>query len=303
MQQLPIEGESGLRRVWRLAHRLNEDITSHNLSIIAAGMAYNAIFSLFPAMAALISLYGLFADPQIVAGQVQSLARFAPGDVAHIVGDQLNHLATTSRSGLGLSLAVSLGVALFSVGSGVKVMIAGLNVAYGAKEDRGFFTLWSVAIAMAVWVVMLALLVLGLAAVLPVVEALIGLGGAAGLLASILRWPVVAVLTILSLDVLYRFGPCRRGARWRWISWGTGLCTLAWLLGSVVLSVYVSNFGKYDQAYGSLGGALVLLLWLYFSSFTILLGAEVDAELEQQHGVAVSRESSHTARADRQGAS
>ena len=273
-----------------LAKRVGTDVAAHNLSIIAAGMAYNAVFSLFPALAALVSVYGLVADPSTVAAQIEALAKFLPGDVARIVGEELQRLISASGSRLGFSLALSLLVALWSVASGIKAVITGLNVAYDAKEHRGFFKLSAIALGLAIGLIVFALVSLSMVAVLPVALKFLGLGEAVQGVVSIGRWPALALLVILALSVLYRWGPCRLGVHWRFISWGAALCAVLWIAGSLLLSLYLANFGKYDQTYGSIGGAVVLLLWLYFSAFTVLLGAELDAELEQRQGIPTSRE-------------
>lgn len=188
---------------------------------------------------------------------------------------------------------VSLIIALLSVASGIKALIAGINIAYDAKEHRGLIKLWAVAVGFAVGGLLVAIFALMLVAVPPAVLSLLPLNPQMATIIVALRWPVLAVIAIVGLSILYRWGPCRLDARWRWITWGSALCTTLWIVGWGLISLYVANFGKYDQTYGSIGGAIVLLLWLYFSAFTVLLGAEVDAELEQRHGIATSHESLH----------
>jgi membrane protein len=277
-------------RVWRLGRRVAVNAKGHNLTIIAAGMAYKAIFALFPALAALVSIYGLVVDPQMVAQQMAAVDEFLPGQASKIIGEELNKLATMSGASLSLSFLVSLGIALGSVGSGIIGLIKGLNVAYHAKEGRGFLRLRALALAMALGGTVVAAISLALVAVVPAALSFLPLGELAAGVISAVRWPIVAVIVVLALSVVYRWGPCRYGVHWRLITWGSAACTLLWMGGSAVLSLYITNFGKYDQTYGSIGGAMVLLLWLQFSALTVLVGAEVDAELEEQHGIPTSRE-------------
>jgi membrane protein len=277
-------------KLFGLAKRVGTDIGEHNLSIIAAGMAYNAVFALFPALASMVSVYGLVADPATVAGQIETMAHVLPGDITSIVGEELHRLVSTSNSALGLSLIVSLLIALWSVASGIKAVIGGLNIAYDAKEKRGFFKVTAIALGLALGFIVFALLSLSLVAAVPIALKVLGLEQQIGWMVSVGRWPILALLVILALSVIYRWGPCRLGVHWRFITWGAALCTTLWIIGSALLSLYVSSFAKFDQTYGSIGGAMALLLWLYFSAFTILLGAELDAELEQRQGIATSRE-------------
>lgn len=271
-----------MERLIRVIRRVAYHISEHHLTIIAGGIAYNAIFALFPGLAALVSVYGLVADPATVAQQVQALRRLLPGDASNVIGQELNKLISSSGSRLGISFVVSLLLSLYSVAGGIESLITGINIAYGAKETRGFLKLWAVGLVLAIGGVFAAVLVLGLIAVVPVLLSFLPLSPQVTTLLSLLRWPLLAVLSILGLSVVYRWGAASRpGARWRWITWGSATCTVLWMIGSGMLSVYVSNFGKYDQTYGSIGGAIVLLLWLYLSAFTVLLGAEVDADLEE----------------------
>ena len=264
-----------LARVW-------DDVGRLNLSLVAAGVAYYALFSLFPALAALVSVYGLVADPSAVAGELAPLAGLVPADTLQLIGDQLRTVASGSHQSLGLSLAAGLAVALWSAAAGMRALMTAMNIVYQEPERRGLIRYYLLGLGLTAAGVVFAIVALGLIAVVPAVLGFLGLGGAAVVLLSLVRWPLLALAFMTALAVLYRVGPSRTSARWRWVSWGAALATALWLAASAGFSLYVAHFASYNKTYGSVGAAVVLLLWFYITAFIVLLGAAVNAELEHQ---------------------
>jgi membrane protein len=271
------------RRGWGdILVRVRREVGDDNLSMISAGVAFYAILALFPAIAALISIYGLIADPNQVEQQVQAASDFLPQEVMTIIEGQMQSVASHPAQALGLGVAAGILFALWSATKGTKSMITALNIVYEEEEHRGFFKLNAVAFLLTLFTIVLAVVTLAVIVVLPVVLGMIGLGSLGETLVQVLRWPILGALVVFTLAVLYRYGPSRHKARWRWTSWGALGATLLWLVASWLFSLYVANFGDYGATYGSVGAVIVLLLWLYVSAFVVLLGAEVNAEMEHQ---------------------
>jgi len=271
---VPWAGRFGV--VWRIVG----DIGTYQLGVIAAGIAFNEFFALFPALAAAVALYGLLADPATVDSQVAAVAAVAPKEVASMVEDQLRQLANGSHSSLGLSFAIAVAVALWGATSGIKALIAGLNVVYHEDEKRGFVRLNLTALALTLGAIVFGLLALVLVAALPAALDHLPLGGFDRTLASVARWPLLVVFMVVGLAAFYRLAPARARPRRRWISWGAAAATLLWVAGSALFSFYVANFGKFNRTYGSFAAVAVMLLWFELTSFCVLLGGLLDAELE-----------------------
>ncbi len=272
-------------RGWRdIALRVWGEIGRDNIALIAAGVAFYSMLAIFPAIAALISIYGLVADPTVVQNQITAMREVMPEQGFEIIEQQLVRLASAPPSGLSLGLVVGLSIALWSTMSGVKGFITALNVAYEEGEKRGFFALNALAFALTLGAILFIILALSMVVVLPAVLGFIGLGGWADTLIRLARWPVLALMVMAGLAVLYRYGPSREQAQWRWVSWGAVIATVLWLVGSIVFSWYVSNLADYNATYGSVGAVVILLMWLYLSAFAVLLGAEINSEMEHQTG-------------------
>ena len=261
-------------------------ISEHRVLAIAAGVSFYAILAIFPALAAMVSLYGLFADPAAIAARVDQLAEIMPGGAIDVVGDQLTRVASQSHGTLGFTFAVSLAVALWSANAGIKALFDALNVVYDEEEKRGIVTLNAVSLAFTTGIILFLLLATAAVVVLPPALAAIGLAGAVNIAVRTLRWPVLFVLVAFLLALVYRFGPSRAEPRWRWISRGSAMAALLWLAGSVLFSWYTANFGSFNATYGSLGAAIGFMTWMWISAIVVLLGAELDAEMERQTGAA-----------------
>jgi membrane protein len=247
--------------------------------LLAAGMAYYAFLAIFPAVIAAVILYGLFADPAQIAAQINSLGAAIPADIRKTITDQVT-LASGSGAGWGAVIAIAL--ALFSASGGVGNMMTAINTAYDEEETRGFVKKRLTALALTLGAIIFFLLVVALIAVVPAVLQVLGTNGIVLFLIQAVRWILIVVVIAVGLAVLYRVAPDRDAPKLRWVSVGAGIATLLWILASIGFSIYVSSFGNYAKTYGALAGIVILLLWLFITSYAILLGAEINAESEQQ---------------------
>lgn len=262
--------------------RTKQEASRDYIGLVAAGVAFYSLLAIFPALAALISIYGLVADPVDIERQMNAVMGIIPEEAAGILQQQLQSLASQPDAGLSIGVAVGILLALWSTASGIKALIQGLNIAYDEEERRGFFKLNGIALLLTLGGVLFAILALSLIAVLPAVINLLNLSGPLATAASLLSWPLLLVMVIAGLAVIYRYGPSRNEPRWRWVSWGAGVATGLWLVGSILFSVYVANFGNYGKTYGSVGAIVILMMWFYLSAYAVLLGAELNAEIEHQ---------------------
>jgi membrane protein len=271
-----------LKGWWQVAQRVWIESGRDNLSVVAAGCAFYALFAVFPALSALIALYGLTANPASVEQQFNMLSSVLPPQAYDIVIEQIRHLAQSPNSSLGWGFIVSLALALWSVSNLTQAMFAALNIAYEEPEKRTLLRFYLSAFAFAVLGILSGVLMLLAIVYVPILFAYAGYSHAFELTVRVARWPLLALIVLLFLSLLYRYGPCRRSAKWRWVTVGSLFATIIWLIASAGFSFYVSNFAHYDRTYGSLGAVIVLLFWLYISFYIVLLGAEINAELELQ---------------------
>lgn len=265
-----------------IARRMWDDISRYELSVVSAGIAFNEFFALFPALAAGIALYGLVADPATVERQMAALGGFLPGDMQRLVGEQLHGLTRSSEGSLGVSLIIALAVALWGATRGVKGLMSGLNIVYGEDESRGFVKYNLVALGLTFAAIVFGLVALTLVAAFPAIVDFLPVGDTIKSVLSILRWPLLAFFMLIGLAVTYRYGPSRETPRWRWVSWGAVVAAVLWLLGSGLFSLYAARFGSFNETYGSMAAVAVTLLWFQLTSFVVLVGALLDAEMEHQ---------------------
>lgn len=269
------------RKGWRdVAVRVKREVSDDNMSIVAGGVAFFGFLAIFPAIAAFVSLYGLVMDPADARQQVESLRGTVPPQMIEVLSMQLSRVA--GASGLGWGVVLGIVVSLWSANKGMKALISGVNIAFDEHETRGFFKLNATALAMTIGAMVLGIVAIALVAVLPAVLGHLGLGQAGQLAVRLARWPLLAVGLTLVLACVYRYGPDRQRPKWRWTTWGAGVATLLWILASIAFSFYSSNFGSYDKTYGAVGAVVVLMMWLFVSSYVVLLGAELDSEMERQ---------------------
>lgn len=268
---------------WRdILLRVKEDVTRDNVSLVAAGLALYALLAIFPAMGAAVAVYGLFASPQDIARHVAEIMKMLPPEAARIVEMQLQDLASRQGRTLGFGAAVGVLLALWSARKGMAALMVAANIAYQEREERGFIRRALISLGFTIVAVAGFLFVIAMLVAVPVALEMLPVGPAAGALLAGLRWILLWLVAVLGLAVVYRYGPDRDKPRWRWVTWGSGIAATLWLIGSALFAVYVSNFGSYNETYGALGGVIVLLLWFYLTGFIIILGAEINAEMERQ---------------------
>jgi len=265
---------------WQIVRRAFAESSTDNVSMLAGGVAFFGFLAIFPALIALVSLYGLVADPAQVAETIGGLTEALPEAARSLVADQLNAVVTADPGGLTTGLVISALAALFSASSGTQNLMAAVNIAYDETEERSAITLRLVAFALTIGAVVFVVVAIVLVAVAPLVLDLLGPVGR--VLGQVVRWVLLVVLLTGSLAVVYRVAPDRDAPRFRWVTAGSLVATALWVVGSVLFSVYVDSFGSYNQTYGTLAGVVVLLLWMYLTSYIVLLGAEINAESEYQ---------------------
>jgi membrane protein len=268
----------------RILANVYDEVTRDNVTIMAAGVAFWTFLSIFPGMSALISIYGLVADPAVIATQVASLAGILPSSSLDLLDEQLHRLIGAPPQALGLGLLISLLLALWYAMSGTGTLMQALTVAYEEQDTRGILAYYAQSAALTIAIAVFGLLSLLLVAIVPAVLEWLPLPSDARSLIGLVRWPILAVSMILALGIIYRFAPGRRHPRWHLLSAGTILAAILWLAGSAGFSYYVANVASYDKTYGSLGTVVVLLMWLYLSSLIVLLGAELNSEIEKARG-------------------
>jgi len=264
-----------LKRAW-------SEAKDDNVPLLAAGAAFYTFLALFPALIAAVTVYGLVADPAQVERQIGTVAAGLPAEARVILTDQLSTIAQGSSRSLSFGLAASLLGAIWAASGGMANMMKAINLAYDEKETRGFLKLRAVALALTLGGVLFFAAAVGLVAVLPVLLDAMGLNGVARYVVGAARWVGLFALVLVALAVVYRYAPDRDNPKFRWTSVGAAVATVLWLVGSVGFSLYVSNFGSYGKTYGALAGVVVLLLWLFLTAYIILLGAEVNSEMEHQ---------------------
>jgi membrane protein len=253
-----------------------------NVGLLAGAVAYFSFLAIFPALIAAISIYGLVYDADEAAEQVESFADQLPDEAATIVEEQLTSIAGSAEEALTLGVVLSILLALWAASGGMGAMIKAVNIAYDEEDGRGFVKGRALALALTVGAVVVVLVALALIAVLPVVLGVVDLGPVATVAIQVGRFLVLAAVVLVALALLYRWAPDRQDPRLRWTSPGAIVATIGWLVASALFSLYVSYFGSYSETYGSVAGAAILLLWLYYSAFIVLLGAEINAESERQ---------------------
>jgi membrane protein len=258
------------------------EVSDQNLFLIAGGVTYALLLALFPALAALVSLYGLAFDASQIEKQVGAVSGVLPAQTQELLTQQLHQLVEASGGALGIGAIVGLLLALWSASRGMSGMITALNIAYEEKERRGFFKLNMIALGLTLGLMVGGVIIIALVAVLPAALQVLALGPATKWILLVVEWPLLIVLVMLGLAVLYRYAPDRDSPQWRWVSAGAITATILWVVASVGFTVYVSNFNSYDKTYGSLGGVIILLTWLYLSALMVLFGAVINAQAERQ---------------------
>jgi membrane protein len=262
--------------------RVKREVAADRIGLVAGGVAYYAILALFPMLVAAISLYGLFTTPAALESQVESMSTMLPEEARAIITGQLRSLVSSPSTGLTLGAIFGLLVALFSATKGTDALISSVGLAYEEEESRGYIKLKSLSFALTLGLLVGALLAFALVAIVPAVMNVLGLGSMGRTIAELIRWPLLVLLFMAGLGIIYRYAPDRRPPQWRWVSPGSVIATVLWVIASFGFSFYVARFGNYEATYGSIAAVIVLLLWLFISAYVILLGAEINAEIEHQ---------------------
>jgi membrane protein len=269
------------KRGWlQIVKRGWAEAKADQVPLLGAGVAFYGFMALFPSLIALVLIYGLVADPAQIANQVGQLSGALPGDARKIITDQLQ-LVSTRQTGAGIGLVVALLLALWSASGGMGNLITAISTAYDEEEKRSFIKKRLLALGLTIGAIVFMVVMLGLVAVFPALANLID-NGVVRVLLTIARWLLIAVVVAAALAVLYRVAPDRDAPKMRWVSVGAVVATVLWLLASAGFSLYVSKFGGYAKTYGAIAGIVVMLMWLWITAYAILLGAEINAESEQQ---------------------
>lgn len=266
-----------------IAWRLVAGFQSDRVMLVAAGVTFYALLALFPAIAAVVSLYGLFTDATTITNHLGLLSGFLPVGAVEVIGDQVKLLTAQGQGTLGFTFIGTLALSLWSANAATKAIFDALNIIYKEREKRSFIRLTLRSLVFTLGAIVLVLLAIGGVVVVPVALKVFGFSdGSTASLLTLLRWPLLFVAILIALTCLYRFGPSRERPQWKWVTWGSAIAAGIWIVGSLLLSWYVANFGNYNATYGSLGAIIGFLVWMWLSTIIVLAGAEINAETEHQ---------------------
>ena len=270
------------RRGWKdILWRTVREVQADDILGVARGVAFAGLLAIFPALAAFVSIYGLFADPGQAREHLSALTGIVPADALTLIGDQMVRIAIANEAGLSATAAFSLLLSIWSANAGMTALFKGLNIAFEESERRGYFRRTLITLAFTIGMVAFLILSAGAVIAAPSVLAFFHIEGILPATAW-LRWPALLAIATLGLSLLYRYGPSREHARWRWVSVGAVAASVAWLAASVGYSWYLTSFAHYQTTYGSLGAVFGFMVWLWLSAVVILIGAELNAEIEHQ---------------------
>lgn len=268
---------------WKdIIYRVKDEISEDRIGTVAAGTTFFILLALFPALAALVSLYGLIADPVTIGEHLAGMRGYIPQSMIDLIGGELQRLIGSRSGALSFGFALGLLLALWSANNGMKALFDALNVAYDEREKRGFFKLLLVSMAFTGGAILFFILLLNVVIGVPLIVKYLPLGPLGDMLIAILPALLLFGVAIFGLAVLYRYGPSRTVAKWRWITPGSVFAALIWLIGSSIFTWYLANWGNYSATYGSLGAAVGAMMWIYLSMWVVLVGAELNAEIEHQ---------------------
>jgi membrane protein len=269
----------GLKDVfWRLVSEVAED----RVMLIAAGVTYYLLLASFPALGVLVALYGFIADPTTLGTQIGFLASFLPPGALEIVLKQLTTLTAQKTSTLSIAFVVSFLVALWSANGGVKALFDAMNVAYGETEKRSIIRLNLMSLAFTLGALVVATVLIFAIGILPLIFAFFHLDSTVEIVATLVRWPFMLIVVGIASAMIYHYGPSREKAKLRWISWGAVFSSVCWMLASILFSYYLANFANYNATYGTLGAVIGFMVWIWISVIILIVGAELNAELEHQ---------------------
>lgn len=267
---------------WDVLWRVKDQLDSDNVSIVAAGLALYGLLAVFPSLAAAVAIYGLVASPEAIQAQMQAFGSMLPAGTIDILQSQLQKLVSQTNQSLSIGVVIGIVLALWSARKGMVALITAMNVAYNEHDRRSFLARMLLSMGFTVGGVLGFILVILIGVAVPIVLQFVPLGVAAEWVLLAVRWAFLWLIAIFALSVLYRFAPHRSRARWEWVNAGSVIAATLWLLGSVLFAVYVRNFNSFGEAYGAIAGVVVMLMWFYVSSYVVILGAEINSELERQ---------------------
>ncbi|MGZ9097631.1 MAG: YihY/virulence factor BrkB family protein [Micavibrio sp.] len=269
--------------LWKLKCNLTEDY----VGLMAAGMAFYFLLASFPVLTAAISLYGIFSNPHFITEQLSAISPFIPRDAFSIISEQARNIISSSEETLSASFFISILFSLYAAKQGVSAAMQGFNIAYNEKEKRGFFVFNVTSFFLTLNIMLYYLISLSLIAGLPTLAHLIHIPPSLEQIFLWVRWPLLFATALIGLQILYFFGPSHTYPRWQWISWGSVVATILWLVASGLFSFFVSHFERYNEIYGSISAIILLLLWFWVSALMILLGAEINSLLEHKHRIVI----------------
>ncbi|MER9848349.1 YihY/virulence factor BrkB family protein [Mesorhizobium sp. M0106] len=274
--QIPTKGWKDI--LWRVIAEVSDD----RVPLIAAGTTFYLLLALFPALAAFVSIYGFVADPKTIAEHIAFLSGVLPSGGLDLIRSQLGSLAQQNTGALTFGFILGLAVALWSANNGIKIIFEAMNIAYEETEKRSLVRLNLLALAFTLGAIFIGIAFLVSVGLVPAALALLNLGSWTETLIKILRWPVMLVAVAAGITLIYRYGPSREKATWRWLTWGAGLATVVWLAASIGFSFYLENFANYNATYGTLGAVIGFMMWTWISVMILIVGAELNSEMEHQ---------------------
>lgn len=271
------------KKGWKdIALRVKDRLTKDHVSIVSAGIAFYFFLAIFPAIAAALSIYGLLMEPAEIEQQIGQLANILPEQAHQMIGNILEKQSEKSQSSLGWSLVLSILISLWSVNKGSKAVFEGVNITYNVKDERDFFKLTAVTLLFTIGGIIIGFIAIAMVVAFPALIDKIGLPSTLETIIQFLRWPILALIVMFALAAVYKVAPNRKRPEFKWISWGAFIATALWLGGSLLFSLYVNNFNRFDETYGSFAAVIILILWFFLTAFIILLGAEINSEMEHQ---------------------
>jgi membrane protein len=267
---------------WDISWRVMKRLGSDNVSLVAGGLALYALLSIFPGLTAIVSVYGLFTTPADVEQQMSTFSGVLPPGVWDIFKTQLQSIVSHQQGTLTATAAVGVLLALWSARSAMSSLMSATNIAYGEREKRGWFVQVLLSLGFTVGAIVGFSVMLTLGVLIPLALQVLGTSEWVQAAAGVLRFALLWITALLGLAVIYRYAPAREHARWRWVTWGSAIAATLWLIATALFALYVRTFGSYGKTYGALGSVVVLLMWFYISSLIVVLGAEINAEMERQ---------------------
>lgn len=271
------------KKGWKhLLLRLKDRIGADNVSIVSAGVAFYFFLALFPAMAALFSIYGLVVEPAEVEQQLEQAADVLPAEAHEIISGILTQTAGKSSEALSLSLIISILLSLWSANKATAAVFVGINIAYHERDERNFFLKTGLTLLFTLGAIITGIVAVAFVIAFPALIDKLGLPSLLQNGLALLRWVFLAGIVFFAFVLLYKFAPHRATPKLKWVNPGAIFATVVWMAGSLLFTLYINNFGDYDKTYGSIAAIIILMLWFYLTGFIILLGAELNSEIEHQ---------------------